>query len=272
MSPPGWYPDPGGGPAPYRYWDGAAWTEHTGSDPAAAAPDALSGVRPAQRRGLLAVVAVVLAVLVVVAVGVVRTERSPLTGSPGSVGTPVETCPVDGSAIDGPTDRPPDGRVRGGALSYPELGPPWSSPRTDDRVAYGRDVHQQTIEVERTTSVVWYASVLVAALDTGQGFVAPQHGAQLMARCIIAHFYADTDVRRDDQVNQAWRVGGHDAWRIESRLHFAVPGIEVTSELMIMAVVDVGGGRAALFYASVPDSVPALVPVVRQTMTALRVG
>ena len=27
--PPGWYPDPQGGPG-RRYWDGARWTEHTG--------------------------------------------------------------------------------------------------------------------------------------------------------------------------------------------------------------------------------------------------
>lgn len=25
----GWYPDPSGSPGAYRYWDGAAWTEHT---------------------------------------------------------------------------------------------------------------------------------------------------------------------------------------------------------------------------------------------------
>ncbi|WP_030251958.1 DUF2510 domain-containing protein [Streptomyces violens] len=40
-TPPGWYPDPGhtgNGPAPERWWDGSAWTEHTraaGAAPAA---------------------------------------------------------------------------------------------------------------------------------------------------------------------------------------------------------------------------------------------
>ncbi|MBZ4018457.1 DUF2510 domain-containing protein [Streptomyces purpurogeneiscleroticus] len=40
-TPPGWYPDPGhtgNGPAPERWWDGSAWTEHTraaGTAPAA---------------------------------------------------------------------------------------------------------------------------------------------------------------------------------------------------------------------------------------------
>jgi membrane protease YdiL (CAAX protease family) len=29
MPPAGWYPDPSGSPGAYRFWDGAAWTEHT---------------------------------------------------------------------------------------------------------------------------------------------------------------------------------------------------------------------------------------------------
>lgn len=31
--PPGWYPDPGGSPDVQRYWDGAAWTQHTHTGP-----------------------------------------------------------------------------------------------------------------------------------------------------------------------------------------------------------------------------------------------
>ena len=34
----GWYPDPGGGPGLYRYWDGEAWSAATTADPASAPP------------------------------------------------------------------------------------------------------------------------------------------------------------------------------------------------------------------------------------------
>ena len=34
----GWYPDPGGGPGLYRYWDGQAWSAATTGDPASAPP------------------------------------------------------------------------------------------------------------------------------------------------------------------------------------------------------------------------------------------
>lgn len=34
----GWYPDPGGGPGLYRYWDGQAWSAATTPDPSSAPP------------------------------------------------------------------------------------------------------------------------------------------------------------------------------------------------------------------------------------------
>jgi hypothetical protein len=34
----GWYPDPGGGPGLYRYWDGQAWSAATTADPGSAPP------------------------------------------------------------------------------------------------------------------------------------------------------------------------------------------------------------------------------------------
>ncbi|WP_425583603.1 DUF2510 domain-containing protein, partial [Streptomyces macrosporus] len=43
-TPPGWYPDPGHtgpGPAPDRWWDGSAWTEHTRTSPTAPGPAAV---------------------------------------------------------------------------------------------------------------------------------------------------------------------------------------------------------------------------------------
>ena len=33
MSTPGWYPDPGGRPGGYRYWDGHAWTSQVTGQP-----------------------------------------------------------------------------------------------------------------------------------------------------------------------------------------------------------------------------------------------
>lgn len=50
LPPSGWYPDPYGVPGLLRWWDGAAWTEHTHAEPTATAPAAAavtSGADPA---------------------------------------------------------------------------------------------------------------------------------------------------------------------------------------------------------------------------------
>ncbi|QYJ03121.1 DUF2510 domain-containing protein [Nocardioides panacisoli] len=44
MAQAGWYPDPAGTPATYRYWDGSQWSSVTTSDPASPPPD--GGVLP----------------------------------------------------------------------------------------------------------------------------------------------------------------------------------------------------------------------------------
>jgi len=45
VSQPGWYPDPGGQPAAFRYWDGRAWSAATTNNPQAAPPP---GAQPQQ--------------------------------------------------------------------------------------------------------------------------------------------------------------------------------------------------------------------------------
>ncbi len=270
MNQPGWYPDPSGAPGRYRFWDGKGWSTSTSADPDTPAPP--GPPRRPQRVRTLVLVGLALVVLVVASVVVMVTERHPLLSGPGVIGTPTDPCPVDESAVDGPTDRPVDGRVHGGALSYPLLDGAWSAPRADDRVPFGRDVHLQTVELARTdANLVWYASVLVAELDAGAGFLSPEPGAQLVVRCLLDSFYGNAEVERDDQVNEAMRVDGRDAWRIESRLGYRVPGISDTGELLIVVVVDVGGGRGGLFYASVPDSAASLLPTVRATLAQLTV-
>lgn len=46
MSAPGWYPDPQG-EHQFRYWDGAAWTDHVHDEPAGAVADPVATVATA---------------------------------------------------------------------------------------------------------------------------------------------------------------------------------------------------------------------------------
>jgi Protein of unknown function (DUF2510) len=62
-TPPGWYPDPTGGPG-QRYYDGSRWTEHSNTDPVQPRSGIPNWVWAAVAVGLSLIVAIVVAVVV----------------------------------------------------------------------------------------------------------------------------------------------------------------------------------------------------------------
>jgi hypothetical protein len=70
-TPPGWYPDPAGGPH-YRHWDGMRWTPATGP--------ATPSTRRRRRMGVIATLAAVAAVLIVAVVVFVESALGPSLG------------------------------------------------------------------------------------------------------------------------------------------------------------------------------------------------
>jgi len=180
----GWYPDPGGVPNLYRYWDGQAWSAATtpnpqspppaqglvqglnqpsGGQPAASSqqpygaygqgqPGAYAGFQATQQRkspvGWWIAAAALLVVIIVVAVIAVRAiggSTGP-TGGPGGSQPSQDVCPTSTAA---PSEEaqpdPNDGRVHGGPVSYPRLDAPWSAPQPDNRVPFGTDVNKQDV-------------------------------------------------------------------------------------------------------------------------------
>ncbi|MDN5763709.1 MAG: hypothetical protein L0H41_15510, partial [Microlunatus sp.] len=216
--------------------------------------------------------------LVIVVIGVVAVRAlaggSGLTGGPGPGSQPSQDiCPTSSTAPESAPPDPVDGRVHGGPVSYPRLGPPWSAPQTDDRVPFGTDVRKQQVTDQENYDGAgngWVASVLVAELMAGDGFYTPEQGAQIVVRCILGEFYGDNSVTSDVQVNEARTIDGHDAWVVESELAFAIPGLIATSELLIVAIVSVDE-TAGLFYASIPNTKPELVKPARTALADLTV-
>lgn len=296
----GWYPDPGGGVGLYRYWDGRAWSAATSPNPAAPPPVQPLGAptqpttstpygsgsgtayanlqqMPTRRSGVgwwiaaaaLVVVIVIVAVIALRAIGGGSTVGPNIPG-----GQPSQNpCPEETSETVAPSVRPPDGRVHGGPVSYPVLGPPWSAPNGDPRVPFGSDVQHQMVDVEPNYNGLgqsWVASILVAELQAGDGFFTPQQGSQIVVRCILGKFYSDAEVDSDVKVNRATTIDGHEAWLVESQLSFEIEGLETKGELLIVAIVAVGT-TAGLYYASIPDTVPELVQPARDSLAALQV-
>lgn len=288
---PGFYPDPGGQPGRLRHWDGQRWAPDTvpaGAPGAATAPavgqpnqwPVGSSARgagpprpPARKRSgwLIGLVAVGVVLLVVAVLGI----RALTSSGGGGVGPPGGTsttkiCPTQQNTS--PAPQPGDGRVHGGALSYPLLGSPWAAPEPEYRVAFGQNVFIQSVVVEdHPQKMDWLAAVLVGELASGDGFYAPQQGAEIVVNCVSGTFYGNSSVTRDDQVNKAMTVDGHDAWIIESQLRFDIPGIEAKSERLIVVIIDTGAGTAGLFYASIPENAPELLQPARGALTGLTV-
>jgi hypothetical protein len=292
MSSPGWFPDPGGVPNLYRYWDGQAWTNQLTSQPGGPPPAAPGQGQPggpppaapgqgqpgaaAPRRSgrgwLIALIAIAVAVVVVVALAVrgLSGGLGGLTGSPG--GNPSsDVCPQP-EADSSPTPQPNDGRVHSGALSYPMLPAPWGAPEPNTEVPFGRDVLQQFVQTEKTPALSWGAAVMVGELVAGDGFFAPKDGAEIVLRCVTGTFYGNAEVTRHDTKSQAVTVDGHDGWLMESDLSFSIPGLEATNELLTVVIVDLKTGSAGLFASSVPGNTPQYNEPAKQAMEGLEVS
>lgn len=281
MSSPGWYPDPGGVPNLFRYWDGQAWTNQLTAQPGGPQQTAPSHgpatqptLPPTKRSGrgwLIALIAIAVAVVVIIVLAV-RGLGGALGGLPGMPGgdPTANVCPTP-EADSSPTPRPADGRVHSGPLSYPMLPAPWGAPTPAADVPFGRDVLQQFVQTERTPTLSWGAAVMVGELVAGDGFFAPEDGAEIVLRCVTGTFYGNAEVTRNDTKSQAVTVDGHDGWLMESDLSFSIPGLKATNELLTVVIVDLGNGTAGLFASSVPGNSPQYNAPAQQAMEGLRV-
>ena len=121
------------------------------------------------------------ALVIVIIVVAVLAIRAVTGGDTGTTGGPVSqpsqnACPPETTPTATPPADPADGRVHGGPVSYPQLGPPWSAPQPDNRVPFGSDVQSQLVPVETNydgQGSNWVASVLVGELQAGDGFFTP---------------------------------------------------------------------------------------------------
>ena len=64
--------------------------------------------------------------------------------------------------------------------------------------------------------------------------------------------------------------GGRPAWVSEFRLHFHEPGLRATSELVMIATIDVGRPEAAILYISIPGTHSQYDYVVDEELASVR--
>jgi Protein of unknown function (DUF2510) len=220
------------------------------------------------------------ALVIVIAVIAVLAIRAVTGGDTGTTGGPVgqasqDVCPQQDTATpESPVTHPADGRVHGGPVSYPMLGPPWEAPRVPSNpVPFGSDVLSQIVVDQPNYDGAgddWVASILVAELQAGDGFFTPEQGSQIVVKCILGAFYGDNPVNSNVKVNEKTTIDGHEAWLVESQLTFDIAGLKTKGELLIVAIVS-AGNRSGLYYASIPDTMPDLVQPARDALKNLKV-
>jgi hypothetical protein len=289
---PGWYPDPGGQPDCYRYWDGERWSAQTTADPGGAAPQSMTAAAPVARpravRWLITIT--VLAVAVAIAAvalqirerhdqpvlfpdptaGATRSPRADATpsGSPSPEPTARNIgCPE--GAPDARAPHPADDRVYGGNLSFPRVAA-FTPERSENRLTFAYDLTQQV----RTVSLdpPWIAQLGAGRLIADGYPRDAEHTAEFVTECIVAsELYEPYDPQRRDVVSRAIRVSGTDAWLLTTDVVVSVPQLGFAGDHLAVVVVP-DGADWGLFFGAVPIGDRELTATLTRTILSLRVG
>jgi len=279
----GWYPDPGGQPGQYRYWNGTSWSTELTSNPwQTPPPTAKSASATSSKKqsvGWWIGIGAVVVVIALIIWAVVRYLPS-LTGGdspwnqPG--GNASQNFCTAGASANSPTPLPEvPGRVAAGHLSFPTMGSPWQAPETDNRVPFGTvAMIQQALDQDNYDGKgnAWVSSVLVADLVSGDGFADTKTAAEMVLKCVLGKYYSDTVVTPNQISAKSHSVDGHDGWLIETQLSFDVPGLNTKGERVLLLAVQIKSDQYGLFYASVPDTSPDRLPEARKALADLQVS
>ena len=281
----GWYEDPSGQMGMYRYWDGQSWSDQLSPTPLAGPPathhddrsptnGAAPGPTPRTANTVMWVTLAVVAVVVALVVFLVIRMTGPGGGEtgPGAQTTtnPCPRQPTQNVRAPHPTG---DGKVYGGALSYPRLARPWSDPVDEWRMPFGRDMAAQWILIHGVDDKQknWGISVMVGELYAGDGFYDPQQGSEIVNKCIFHVFYDDHQLGMETLRSDHYTVDGYEAWITETRLTFSIPNLASTSELAIVIIVKTSAESSSIFYASIPNDAAQYRPDVDQAIAGLHV-
>jgi hypothetical protein len=238
-----------------------------------------------QRRQLLwfgGVAGLILVIGVVVLVAMTMTGNSPLqrVSGPSDYRPPLaKACPPpSGDAQNLPPAPPPPAGPRTvdtrAGISYAAQGAPWvpwseTWSAGDLHVQYGVGQHFIT---EVYSGGAYHASILSGAVP-----VAENDALTLDLKCTGHQVLADVRASYYPRPNtietmrdEVTTLGGRPAWVSKFRLHFHASGLQATSELVGLALVNVGRPNAAVLYISIPNTVSQFDPVVDQVLASLR--
>lgn len=229
--------------------------------------------------GAAAIVAVGVAVLLILAM----TGNSPLhdraSGPSGAAPPLAKACPpptVDPQHLPPVPPPPPGPRTvdKDSGISYARFGPPW---QPWDEVWDAGDLHVRYGVGQHFVTEVYSGGTYHASILSGSVPATENDALTLDLKCTGHHVLADVrasyypqpntiDMKRDEVTT----LGGRPAWVGVFRLHFHEQGLKATSELVGLALIDVGRPNAAVLYVSIPNTVDQYDPLVEKVLDSVR--
>lgn len=225
---------------------------------------------------------VILTIGVVVLIALTMTGNSPLqhVSGPSDYRPPLaKACPppsVDPQNLPPAPPPPPGPRTvdTKSGISYARQGAPWEPwdetwNAGDLHVLYGVGQHFITEVYSRGT---YHASILSGAVPVAENDALTLDlkctGHQVLAD-VRASYYPKPNTM-DTMRDEVTTLGGRPAWVAKFRLHFRESGLTATSELVGLALINVGRPNAAVLYISIPNTVGQFDPVVDQVLDSVR--
>jgi hypothetical protein len=159
-------------------------------------------------------------------------------------------------------------------ISYAAYGAPWEPwpllwAMGTLEIPYGVGQHFVT---ETYRGGEYHASILSAAVPAtvnDSTVIDLECTGRQVAADVRASYYPqpnEMDLIRDERTT----LGGRPAWVTKFRLQFHEEGLEATSELAAVALIDVGRPTAAVLYVSIPSTHPQWEYVVDQALASVR--
>jgi hypothetical protein len=190
----------------------------------------------------------------------------------------IKNCPPPSSYPDPqpPPPTPPGPRTVDdeSGVSYRAYGAPWEPwPMVWTggtlRVQYKVGQHFVT---ERYSGGDYHASVLSASIPATNNdalAVDLRCTGRVVAADVRQQYYPNPN--RIEQIEEKeTRLGGRPAWVTKFRLHFSKADLDAKSELVGLALIDVGRPEAAIVYISIPDTHRQYDPVVDEVLDSVR--
>jgi len=246
------------------------------------APDVIEGGGPrgpgsAQRRMLAwfgGTAAVIVVIGLVVLVGMAMTGSGPLVGQtrargPSDFAPPLaKACPppsVDAGNLPPAPPAPPGPSLvdSDAGISYAAQGDPWvpwdhlwDAGDLHVRYAVGQHFVTERYDDGSGSTNEYHASILSGSVPTAEN-----DALSLDLKCTGHQVLADVRQSYYPQPNtielmrdEVTTLGGRPAWVAKFRLHFHATGLQATSELVGLALIDVGRPNAAILYISIPGT------------------